>query len=289
MNWLVFHIASGHAFFSGLLLLGIAAWTAVRPQCWTARAAPMLVVIGGMAIALSSTAIPYAAYALLAAAVVAWVAARIAGRWRLPIAAVLGGAVLLCGALEAPHHRHSAPRPIGLRTLAVIGDSVTAGLGEPGEVTWPAILERQHSVRIHDLSHVGETAASALKRVRLQPIESPLVLIEIGGNDLLGSTTATQFEADLNALLSHLQHPDRQLIMFELPLPPFYHEFGRIQREAAHRHNVILIPRRIFLGLLAGSDATLDSIHLSQAGHEQMAATVWRLVAPAYIDAAPGR
>jgi acyl-CoA thioesterase-1 len=74
--------------------------------------------------------------------------------------------------------------------------------------------------------------------------------------------------------------------MFELPLPPFYHEFGRIQRDAAGRRQVALIPKRVFLNLLAGQGATLDSVHLSQAGHQQMADLVWELVGPAFGHAA---
>lgn len=70
--------------------------------------------------------------------------------------------------------------------------------------------------------------------------------------------------------------------MFELPLPPFYHEYGRIQRAVAAKYHVLLVPKRIFLSAIAGSDSTLDSIHLSQSGHEFMADCVWRLVKSAF-------
>lgn len=285
MNWLVYHVASGQSFFSGLLLIVIAVLTSASRQRRFARVSTVLAILGAVAVALSSTAIPYAAYAVLGAALAAWIAARIADQYRTPAAFLVVAVVLVCGALEAPYHWLPALSPVGPRSLAVIGDSVTAGLGENGEVTWPAILTETHKVRVHDLSHVGETAASALKRARLQEIDSPIVLVEIGGNDILGATTVKQFDVDLNALLSHLGASGRQVIMFELPLPPFYHEFGRIQRAAARRHKVALIPKRIFLGLLAGNDATLDSIHLSQAGHDQMAELVWRLVGPTFGSA----
>jgi acyl-CoA thioesterase I len=70
--------------------------------------------------------------------------------------------------------------------------------------------------------------------------------------------------------------------MFELPLPPFNHEYGRIQRSLALKHKVLLVPKRVFLSILAASDSTLDTIHLSQAGHQAMAACVWQLVSSAY-------
>jgi acyl-CoA thioesterase-1 len=66
--------------------------------------------------------------------------------------------------------------------------------------------------------------------------------------------------------------------MFELPFPPFFHEYGRVQRAVAARHNVILIARRVFLSVIVGSDSKLGKIHLSQAGHQFMGDCVWRLV-----------
>jgi len=99
--------------------------------------------------------------------------------------------------------------------------------------------------------------------------------VAIGGNDVLGATTTAQFEQSLDALLIELEAPNRQLVMLELPLPPFYHEYGRIQRTLAKNHNVALVPKRVLLSIIAGSESTLDSIHLSQAGHQKMANVVW--------------
>ncbi|MEM9657126.1 MAG: GDSL-type esterase/lipase family protein, partial [Planctomycetota bacterium] len=135
---------------------------------------------------------------------------------------------------------------------------------------------------VQDISHVGETAASALRRAKSAGVVSPVVVIEIGGNDILGFTSAREFAKHLDELLAFVTAEERQVVMFELPLPPFYHEYGRIQRELAQKHDVRLAPRRIFLSVLAGDDSTLDTIHLSQAGHQVMADTVWNLVRSAF-------
>ena len=150
--------------------------------------------------------------------------------------------------------------------------------------TWPKILARENGIQVQDISHVGETARSALKRARKYDINSAIVVIEIGGNDILGYTTASEFARDLDALLKHLSAKDRQLVMFELPLPPLYHSFGHTQRRAAAKYSVALIPKRVFLSVIADNGSTLDSIHLSQAGHQQMADVAWRILAPAYSD-----
>jgi len=48
----------------------------------------------------------------------------------------------------------------------------------------------------------------------------------------------------------------------------------------------LLIPKRVFLGILAPEEATVDTIHLTSAGHQRMADEVWRLLSPAFLHTA---
>jgi len=163
----------------------------------------------------------------------------------------------------------------------VIGDSMSAGMGGNDDRTWTSHLPER--IEVHNLARPGATTAMALKSQASQlPKTGGIVLLEIGGNDLLGDTSSAQFERDLDRLLRAVKADDRTLVMFELPLPPLSNEYGRIQRRLAARYGVHLIPKRIMIQVLAGGGATLDSIHLTEAGHERMAAEVWKILAPAY-------
>ena len=48
--------------------------------------------------------------------------------------------------------------------------------------------------------------------------------------------------------------------------------------------SVLLIPKRIFLSIIAGNESTLDTIHLSQSGHQLMADCVWRILSSGIPD-----
>lgn len=289
MNPVVFHIASGDSYFTGIALVFAAIACFRSRSSRVKRLTGVTMILGVVAIALASTAIPYWIYAVAGLTLVAWMISNLAGRWQTgtALAACIATAVLLL--TELPWHRTPGLSPVSQATMTVITDSVTAGIGsEETAERWPEILQRQHQIEIQDLSHVGETAASALQRAQQHTIDSPVILIEIGGNDLLGGApSSARFEKDLNALLAHVSANNRQIVMFELPLPPLYHEYGRIQREAATRHRVHLIPRRQFLSVLASGDATLDSIHLSQAGHQSMADCVWKTIRSAFDPETP--
>jgi acyl-CoA thioesterase-1 len=165
-------------------------------------------------------------------------------------------------------------------TLVVIADSVSSGLNGVGEETWPKQFRERYFGRVLDKSAPGATARSALKQASAANREldsrPALVLIEIGGNDFFELIPPAQFAADLERLLTELERPNRQLVMLELPLPPFYNAYGRIQRDLAARHHVPLISKREFAEVIFTPDATLDTVHLSKSGHSLFADMVWR-------------
>ena len=128
------------------------------------------------------------------------------------------------------------------------------------------------------------TGKESLK-TRTQAIEGPdmaekvtpddrIVLIEIGGNDLLGGVPSVTFNKNLDATLSKLAMPGRTIVMFELPLLPHKIAYGQIQRHLASKYGIWLIPKRYFVQVIAGPNATSDGLHLSDIGAHRMATLV---------------
>ncbi len=84
-----------------------------------------------------------------------------------------------------------------------------------------------------NLAVAGATARSALAQAARAADPNAVVLVEIGGNDLLGGTAVARFEQDLAALLTALTGPHRLVVMVELPLLPFSNGYGAAQRRVA--------------------------------------------------------
>jgi acyl-CoA thioesterase I len=286
MSWVLYLFGSGLAFYLGLAMVLAAVSLFCRSVGgWRASALASLARLGMFIVVLSAVPLSYWFYgaALLVTSVWLW-SERTERAWLRPHRVRLRWATIIIwlgGALvELPYHLLPRLPKLGQPPVYVIGDSVTAGLGTK-EQTWPDLLPS--SVEVHSLAGPGATTASALKdQCQRLPPEGGLVIVEIGGNDLLGETPAAQFERDLGQLFTRINAPGRTILMFELPLPPLCNEYGRIQRRLAARHHVRLIPKRVFIGVLSSGDATLDSIHLTATGHEEMAAAVWKIVGPAY-------
>ena len=107
-----------------------------------------------------------------------------------------------------------------------------------------------------------------------------LVLVEIGGNDLLLGVSSDEFGKALDELLTNIATPNRTVMMFELPLLPNKIAYGQIQRRLSEKHGVSLIPKRYFAQVLADANATTDGLHLSASGAHRMAALVTQALSP---------
>jgi acyl-CoA thioesterase-1 len=289
---LIYHVASGQAFFSGVALVQLALMLSLRPMSRWASFGRRVGACGGLAlIAASATPLPAWLWVAAVGVTVFWIGVEgSAGAGLRRLQPWLRGAVLglwwLGVALEWPYHRMPAIPRLGDPPLYVVGDSVSAGMGGERE-TWPRRLGRLHGVVIHDLSLAGATVGSARQQAARVREPRSLVLAEIGGNDVLAGTTALEFERGLDALLAHLRSDGRPVVLLELPLPPFFNRYGAIQRRLARRHGAILVPKRVLLGVLTRSGATVDSIHLSRAGHGLMAEAMWTVLRPAYRRESP--
>lgn len=157
-----------------------------------------------------------------------------------------------------------------VRRLSVVGDSVTAGLND-GEDTWPKRLSRRVDVTVLDASQPGATLKSALRQVELlNDFEADLLILEIGGNDLLEGLPVEEFERHLDQLLAASQKPGRSTVLFELPLPPLSVRYCDVQRRLAARYQVALVPRRQFLQVMTTAGGTVDGIHLSDNGQARL-------------------
>lgn len=286
-NALLYFVVSGQAFFLGVALIGLAVAWSLRPPRRGAALGRTLLAWGGLLL-IGASATPQPVWLGFAGvgATIAWLSAESSARPGLRRLRpwLRGGVAALWGlgaAWEAAYHVAPTLPALGDPPLYVVGDSVSAGMGGKAE-TWPRRLGRLRGVVVHDLSLAGATVATALGQAALATESNALVLAEIGGNDVLAGTPPEAFERDLDRLLARLNAGGRTVVMLELPLPPLYNRYGAIQRRLARRHGVWLVPKRVLLGVLTSPGATVDSIHLSPAGHQRMTEAIWRVLRPAY-------
>lgn len=286
MNAVALEFASGRALYYGLVACFAA--LALRPDLKSkvgAAARRLLYSTGVILVIISSTPMGDAWYmAWFALAVTAWLLGMVtndkAKRFAMPAAGAFVILSLAIGALEWPFHRTPELPPVAGRTVYVIGDSISVAW-EEGTGAWPDVLRKEHGLDIVNVAESGAMTREALQQLRKIPAGPAYVIVEIGGNDMLGHGDAGLFARDLEKLLTDLQGQNRAVVMLELPLTPFRQHFGMVQRGLAARFGAVLIPKRYFTRVFGGPGATADGLHLTPAGQAQMAAILWEVIGPA--------
>jgi acyl-CoA thioesterase-1 len=286
----MFHFAGGDAFVCGLVVYAACHLALLRTVSPLWRR--WLIIVGSLGLLWASVVLPPIPWVLMSAFIAVQVTWFVGGwrkrrtaqsaevtarpndaRYRIALATIAMTAVV-CEAFGFFFQQPAGP----IRTLCVVGDSVTAGLND-GEDTWPRKLARQVNCRVLDASQPGATLKSARHQVELlNERAGDLLILEIGGNDLLEGLMLEQFEQHLDQLLKTAVRPKRTVVMFELPLPPLSTRYGEIQRRLASRHQIRLIPRRHFIGVLTATGSTVDGIHLSQRGQDRLRLIVLELL-----------
>lgn len=290
MSSVALHFASGAGFFSGGAALMIGAAVIISGKRSILRTAGrMLMLLGIFAIGVSATPLPLWVYVLWILSLCAWLGGHLprrATRSKSEIFAIAGLGCSTLAALVWELSYQIPPAPISGKwnRLVVVGDSLSAAEFTDGGDPWPTLLARQHQVHVDNLAFNGAMAGSAERKLQSEDLAGALVVLEIGGNDLFGATPADKFAADLERLLQKVCRRDNSVLMLELPLPPLYNRYGEIQRHLARKYAVPLVPKRFFAGVLAGSQSTVDGLHLGPAGHRKMAGMVWHFVGPALED-----
>lgn len=198
---------------------------------------------------------------------------------RLSTAIILFVSLLTLSASELSHRRMPLISGVSSDQLAVIGDSISSGI-DPSSPPWPTVLQQMRAVTVKNLARPGAGVIEGLAMAGSITPEDRIVLIEIGGNDLLSGTASTEFGRNLKLLLSKLVVPGRTVVMFELPLLPNRIAYGRIQRQLGSKYGVWLIPKRYLAGVIGGDNATSDGLHLSQSGTRHMALLVSKALSP---------
>ena len=106
-------------------------------------------------------------------------------------------------------------------TVLALGDSITFGTGAPPEASYPAALGRLTGWNVVNAGIPGNVTAQALERLPdlLKEHAPPLVLLSIGGNDLLRRLPEDQARANIKSMCAQVLETGAQLLLIAVPAP----------------------------------------------------------------------
>lgn len=142
------------------------------------------------------------------------------------------------------------------RPILAFGDSLLAGYGlEDGE-SYPARLEqalraRGVNAKIANAGVSGDTTAAGLQRLdftlKSQPVKPQLVIISLGGNDMLRSLPPAETRANLEKMLQRLKQDRIPVVLLGMLAAPnlgrdYAAQFNPIYPQLAEKYGAVLVP-----------------------------------------------
>jgi acyl-CoA thioesterase I len=183
------------------------------------------------------------------------------------------------------------------RRILAFGDSLFAGYRVGRSQSYPAQLQAALRARginalVTNSGVSGDTTASGLQRIEFVLDGGPrpdLVIVELGGNDLLRGISPLETRENLDAILAELDERNVPVLLMGMRAPPnlgetYVQAFDAIYPELAERHHAVLVP--FFLESVYDKPALIqaDHVHPTAEGIEKIVATTVDEVAGALPD-----
>ena len=181
----------------------------------------------------------------------------------------------------------------GVRTILVLGDSLTDGYGLSRSQAFPALLEQKIRAagmryEVINAGVSGDTTAGGLRRLpRYLDRKIDVIVIELGINDAFRGVALADMRSNLQAIIdrTRAKNPNVEIVIAGMQLPlygadDYVRAFGQMYVDLAEKNNAALIP---YLLIGVGGDPSLnlsDRIHPNAAGQRVLAETVWNVLEP---------
>ena len=181
---------------------------------------------------------------------------------------VLLAAFLALAGVSGCNDSPTAPSAV---TVVAFGDSLTAGVGTTGDNDYVSLLSRRTGVAIINAGRPGDTTASALARIDSAVLsrDADIVIVLLGGNDLLQSVPVQQRISNITTIVQQIRADGAAVILVGVgsgSLDPFEGALPGI----ASQTSSTLVPA-ILDGIFGVPGLMADLIHPNNAGHAIMA------------------
>ncbi|HEX9671891.1 MAG TPA: arylesterase [Burkholderiales bacterium] len=193
---------------------------------------------------------------------------------RLAFAPLLIAALLGCGE-RVPRIPAVAPNEV----IVAFGDSLTYGTGAAESESYPAVLAQLIGRRVVRAGVPGEVTAQGLARIE-QVIEAhrpALMIVCLGGNDMLRKVDETQVKNNLGGIIRAIQSRGIAVVLVGVPKPALITSAPAFYGELANEFG-IPYEGKVVTDVMYQLELKADPIHPNAKGYRRMAEAIAELL-----------
>jgi acyl-CoA thioesterase I len=185
----------------------------------------------------------------------------------------------LCALLAACSDVPAVPKLAPQDVIVAFGDSLTHGTGANEEESYPAVLGKLINRRVIRAGVAGETTEQGLRRLpRVLSEHHPrLLILCLGGNDLLRRVDEQRTAANLRAMIKLARERNVAVVLMGVPRPGLFTSapeyYSALADELKLPYEGEAIKRVLYSNAMKS-----DTIHPNAAGYRRIAEDVAELL-----------
>lgn len=166
-------------------------------------------------------------------------------------------------------------KPTSGTTIVAFGDSLVEGVGATPGNDFVPILSKKLGVPIINAGRSGDTTDSALARIESDVIaKNPkIVIVLLGGNDILNQTPKETMFKNLTAIIDAIQTRGAAVILIGIRGGLFYDAYHKDFKELAKQKGAFYVADAL-KGVLGNPELMSDTIHPNDTGYAMLASRI---------------
>jgi lysophospholipase L1-like esterase len=163
--------------------------------------------------------------------------------------------------------------------VVAFGDSLTFGTGAEEEESYPAVLSKLIGRTVIRAGVPGEVTAQGLERLPAVIAEHgpKLVIVCLGGNDMLRQVGDAEIRRNLNAMVKMLKERGIAVVLLGVPRPALITSAPEFYAAIAKEHG-IPYEGKVVTSVLYSNETKSDPIHPNAKGYGLMAKAIGELL-----------
>lgn len=167
--------------------------------------------------------------------------------------------------------------------ISALGDSLTFGYGVDKNQSYPTLLAQKSGWTVDNDGISGDTTSDVLQRLPTILAKNPkLVLLGVGGNDVLRRTDPELTKANLLKIVGDLQSKAIAVVLIAQPHLSASALFGKasdnpVYQEVATKTGVPLLSH-VWSEILSDNSLKSDQIHANAAGYAKFANKLYQFL-----------
>lgn len=169
--------------------------------------------------------------------------------------------------------------PSGSKVVA-LGDSLTYGYGVDPDAAYPAVLAELTGWQVINAGVNGDTSADVLHRLDEAIAKTPkLVLLGVGGNDVLRRINPDNTTANIGSVIDNLQAADIEVVLIAQPHFSASALFGKASDNPIYKQlgkdKQVPVLSDVWSQVMSDDSLKSDRIHANTAGYRYFASQLY--------------